>query len=118
MPKWSLHYAGKANSELRIGYGTKKHSPQYAVLHTNDSYFRLSCGPECEWGTSVVTMPIFWSGGQLHQGIKVAVNGSVTGDTLVLMLSGKFKSLQVSQSIALMPPVRQSLAARVEARTT
>jgi len=118
MPEWSLHYAGRANAQLRIAYGTKDHSPQYAVLHTNDSYFRLSYGPDCGWGTSIVTMPIFWCGGKLHQGVRVGVDWTTKGDTLVLTSTAKYKSLQMEQIITLRPPSGQSIAARVEARTT
>jgi len=63
-------------------------------------------------------MPIFWSGGKLHQGIKVGVEWSVSDDTLVLTSTGKYKSLHVSQTITLLPPVCQSLVVKVEARTS
>jgi hypothetical protein len=118
MPGWSLHKAGRGNAQLRIAYGTKEHSPEVAVLHTNDSYFRLSYGPECGWGTSIVTMPIFWSRGKLHQGMKVGVEWATISDTLILTLNGKHKTLHITQTITLQPPEVRWIAARVYARTS
>jgi len=62
-------------------------------------------------------MPIFWSGGNLHQGSKVDVEWSVVEGVLVLKSTGQCKSLRVSQTIMLRPPAHESMVARVEART-
>lgn len=117
MAYWSYSYGGKSDSELRIAYGTQSHSPQYAVLHLNDSYLRLTNGPECGWGTSVVTMPVYWSGGKNHQGVKIHVEAAVQGDNLVVQSNGMSNTLQNSTTIEFYPPLDGLIAARVKTRT-
>ena len=118
MAKWSVTYGGKADSELRIAYGADADSPQCAVLHTRDSYLRLSYGRDCAWGTSIVTMPIYWSGGKNHQGVRVNVEWATQGDNLVLTSTGTSKKLEIYEVITLQPPSDQAMVVKVEARTS
>lgn len=57
LPHWSVSQRGNI---LEIGYGSGMDFPQYAALHLDSSYFRMVCGPQCDWGTSAVLIPPFW----------------------------------------------------------
>src|SRR5205823_6620028 len=58
--------------QLRVHHGAGDHYPQYAALHLDSSYLRLADGPASGWGTSVILLPSFWSGGRLQQGAPVS----------------------------------------------
>ncbi|GIV18753.1 MAG: hypothetical protein KatS3mg023_0504 [Armatimonadota bacterium] len=98
---------------LEIAYGGGSQFPQYAALHLDSSYFRMVYSPQSGWGTSVVLMPAFWSGGRYYQGAPVTASWRTEGNDLLLSLSGKIASLQVSLEVRLSPPAKNSLLARV-----
>jgi len=109
---WEVTQVG---NELRIAYDSGSSSPQYAVLHLNDSYFRMNYGPTSGWGTSLVLMPAFWSEGVYYQGAPVSVDYKVVQDQLVLSISGNIHGLQVTLSVEISPPEANSLTAKVTA---
>lgn len=109
---WSLRVRGTI---LEIFYGTNGSAPQYAALHLDSSYFRMNYGPNSSWGTSVILMPAFWSGGRYYQGAPVSWSHRVEGSELVLQLSGSIASLQVSLQVRLLPPRPNELLAFVSA---
>jgi len=109
---WSLRVRG---SVLEIFYGTGGSTPQYAALHLDSSYFRMNYGPGSSWGTSIILMPAFWSGGRYYQGAPVSWSYRVEGGDLVLLLSGSIASLQVSLQVRLLPPRSNELLAYVSA---
>lgn len=108
---WSWQQRGNI---LEIGYG----GPQYAALHLNDSYFRMNYGPQSSWGTSVILMPSFWSGGIYYQGAPVEYNTRVDGSDLLLTLTGTIRTLQVNIQVRLFPPGSNELRAQVSANLT
>lgn len=99
---------------LEIAYGSGSQFPQYAALHLDSSYFRMVYSPQSGWGTSVILMPAFWSGGRYYQGAPVTASWRTEGGDLLLALSGTIASLQVSLEVRLSPPAKNSLVARVK----
>src|SRR5437763_1498625 len=69
-------------AQLQINYGTASNHPQYGVLDLNSSYLRLVYGTTSGWGTSIDTMPCYWSGGALFQGYPVTANTQISGKNL------------------------------------
>lgn len=59
---------------LEIACGSGSYFPQYAALHLDSGYFRMVYSPRSGWGTSVILMPAFWSGGRYYQGAPVTVS--------------------------------------------
>lgn len=117
--QWSVSYAGTNSALLQINYGTATSSPQYAVLDTASSYFRLNYGPQSGWGTSIVTMPSYWSDGVYYQGCPVTVTWRInTYNKLVLTLTGITNGLKVKATITLSPPANNAITAAVAARVT
>lgn len=131
-PTWTWTQVG---NELRIHYGSGTDFPQYAVLHLNDSYFRLNYGPESGWGTSVILLPVFWSTEAtcpdddadnedgLCQGAPVTlVNNSprVEGSELIISIMGiigQSEQLTVNIDISLWPPQKNKyIMAQVSAK--
>jgi predicted extracellular nuclease len=111
---WNVNRVG---DELQISYGLANEFPQYAVLHLNDSYFRMNYGPPSGWGTSIVLLPAFWSGGVYYQGAPItAYQFWVNGDNLELTLQGTLQTLVVDLTVTLEPPKTNALAAHVQAR--
>ncbi|MDW8289472.1 MAG: hypothetical protein RMM06_02010 [Armatimonadota bacterium] len=98
---------------LEIAYGSGAHFPQYAALHLDSSYFRMVYSPQSGWGTSVILMPAFWSGGRYYQGAPVTASWRTEGSDLLLLLSGRISSLQVSLEVRLAPPCRNTFVAWV-----
>jgi predicted extracellular nuclease len=109
---WQVTQIG---NELRIMYTQGSTAPQVAVLHLNDSYFRMNYGPASGWGTSLVLLPAFWSNGTYYHGAPVTAAYQVVGENLELELHGSIGGLQVSLSVTLLPPAGSSLTARVQA---
>lgn len=108
---WHVMQSG---AELRIHYGNAADHPQYAVLHLNDSYFRLNYGPDSGWGTSIVLLPAFWSGRVYHHGAPVTAAWQVDGSQLVLSISGSIAGLDVISELRLAPPKEnESITAQV-----
>lgn len=108
---WSWQQRGNV---LEIGYG----GPQYAALHLNDSYFRMNYGTQSSWGTSVILLPSFWSGGAYYQGAPVVYNIRTDGSDLLLNLSGTIRTLQVQIQVRLFPPGSNEFRAQVSASAT
>ena len=98
---------------LQIGYGSSADCPQYAALHLDSSYFRLNYGPISGWGTSIVLVPPFWSGGTYYQGTPVTATHRVDGHDLVLWTTGAISTLTgvltSSSEVRLLPPVENVL---------
>src|SRR5687767_12262678 len=65
--KSNVWVVDKLNDQVRIFHKAGANFPQYGVLHVKDSYFRLNYGPGSGWGTSVILLPVFWSGGERYQ---------------------------------------------------
>jgi hypothetical protein len=112
---WSVTSVG---NEVQIAYGSGTSFPQYAVLHTNDSYFRMNCGPTSGWGSSAVLLPALWTGGQYYQGAPVTATWRTAGEDLVLTLSGTIAGLGVIAEVWIAPPAQNSLHANVTMQVT
>lgn len=108
----------RVGDELRIAYEHDGAAPQYAALHLNDSYFRMNYGPGSGWGTSLVLMPAFWSGGVYYHGAPVTATYEVVQHTLKLDLAGSIQELQVSIRVSLWPPETDRFYAYVDANLT
>ncbi len=115
LSSWEVTQVG---DELRIFYEADGISPQYAVLHLNDSYFRMNSGLDLGWGTSLVLMPAFWSGGVYYHGTPVSATHQVSAASLELDISGSIHGLQASIRVVLFPPERDRLIAHVYATTS
>lgn len=107
---WSVVESGE---ELRIHYGRNGSFPQYAVLHRNSSYFRLIPSPLSGWGTSIVLLPAFWSGGDYYQGAPVSATWQVVGPNLTLQITGSIASLAVSSTVSILPPTGDTITAYI-----
>ena len=112
---WSVSQNGNI---LEIAYGSGTDFPQYAALHLDSSYFRMNYGPDSGWGTSVILLPSFWEQGAYHQGAPVTCDWSVSGNDLLISISGTISQLQVQGTVRLSPPDVNSLHAQVTMTTT
>jgi len=106
---WSVRQVG---TEVEIAYGQGAHFPQYAVLHLNDSYFRMVYGEQSTWGTSVILFPPFWSGGY-QQGVGITATWETDVSDLVISFSGTKLGLTVQGKVRLSPPRDNSMRALV-----
>jgi hypothetical protein len=103
---------------VEVSYGRNTQFAQYAALHLESSYFRLVFGPDSGWGTSVVLLPSFWSGGQYFQGAPIDADWKIEGDDLVVSFEGDLSTLHVDGEVRLEPPGRDTMVARVTVTTT
>jgi hypothetical protein len=103
----------RLNGEIRIFHKSGTKFPQYGALHLSDSYFRLNYGPGSGWGTSVILMPAFWSGGKHYQGAGVSVSCRIVDTLLELTVKGTIKTLAVTEKIKLAHPASTSITASV-----
>lgn len=88
--------------------------PQVAAFHRDSGYLRLNHGKGSGWGTSVVVVPSFWSGGKLHQGAKTTLHhDACTGKDLRLNVSATLSGLTITGHIRLHPPKNHRLTAEV-----
>lgn len=106
------------NNEVRIFHKVGTQYPQYGVLHLNDSFFRLNYGLGSGWGTSVILMPAFWSGGVYYQGANVSVSCRFVNTLLELTVKGTIKTLSVTEKIKVHHPTSTSISANVTASVT
>jgi len=107
---WSVSRNG---SVLQVNYGTGTSFPQYAALHTESGFLRLNAGPTSGWGTSVVLLPSFWSGGRYYQGAPVTATWRVEGVDLIIAFTGAVSTLGVRGEVRLQPPVQNEQSATV-----
>jgi hypothetical protein len=112
IPRWSASLTG---SVIEVGDGSGTEFPQYAALHTESGYFRMNYGPGSGWGTSVVVLPSFWSGGTYHQGGQTSATWTTERADLVISFSASLSGLSVQGQIRLAPPAGDSLSATVSA---
>lgn len=110
--KWMVD---REDDEVRIFYKRGARLSQYGVVHTTSSYFRLVYGPSSGWGTSIVLLPSFWSGGVYYQGAPVKVTCRIVNPNLVLTLRGTIHSLTVTVRVVISPPTASSITAQVRA---
>jgi MYXO-CTERM domain-containing protein len=111
-------FTSQSGSLLQFNYGTASNAPQYGVLDLSSSYFRMNYGPTSGWGTSVDTMPSYWSGGTLYQGYGVSASTQTNGADLVLTVDGASNGLTIHETITVAPPSNGSIAANVAASVT
>ena len=114
-PKWMVDRNG---DEVRIFRKWGTQFPQYGVLHADSGYFRLNYGLGSGWGTSIVLLPSFWSGGTYYQGAPVDVTCKIVGPNLVLAVNGTIGSLNVTEKVVIQPPTASAITARVKATVT
>ena len=112
---WSVSRSGNI---LQIGYGSGASFPQYGALDVTSGYFRLNYGPGSGWGTSIILLPAFWSKascapGGYCQGAPVTPTWSVEGGNLALTITGTIGGLNVTTSVLLSPPAKNSITAQV-----
>ena len=98
---------------LEIAYGSGTSWPQYAALHLDSSYFRLVHDTDAGWGTSIILLPAFWSGGIYYQGAPVAYTCHTDGSDLVMSITGTIDGLSVSLEVRISPPADDSIVAQV-----
>jgi hypothetical protein len=108
--RWSVRRNGNV---LEISYGRGTDFPQYAALHLDSGYFRMIYGPDSGWGTSVILIPAFWSGGVYYQGTPVTVSTHTEGKELVVLFEGTISGLDVNGRILISPPANNSVTAMV-----
>ena len=101
------------NSVWTIAFGSGKSFPQYGALDTASGYLRLVPNTQSNWGTSVVLIPAFWSGGVYYQGANIMASHSVSGNNLVIDFSGSLGGLNVVGRLTIYPP-NQQINAEVE----
>lgn len=112
---WSVTRTGNV---LEIAYGSGTDFPQHAALHVDSSYFRINTGPGSGWGTSVVLLPSFWSGGSYHQGGPIGYVYKTDGADLLITINGTVSGLHTSGQIRLSPPGGGAVRAKVAMSTT
>jgi hypothetical protein len=111
---WSITPNPQTPAIYQISYD----GPQYAALDSRASYLRLVTGPGCGWGTSIATMPSYWSQGKLHQGTAINVTWKISGPDLVLTCITVGEPLQVTETIMIEPPDNGRIKALVAANLT
>ena len=92
--------------------------PQYAAIDLNSGYFRMNFGPQSGWGTSVVLMPSFWTGGVLYQGAPITTSWINEGENLIVSFAGTISSLNVQGQLEILPPGQDSISAMVTVNVT
>ncbi len=115
LPTWSVTRSGNV---VGIAYGSGSKYPEYAALHVDSSYFRMNTGPDSGWGTSVVLLPSFWSGGVYHQGGPISYAYETDGTDLLVTVNGTVSGLHTSGQIRLSPPSGDTIQAKVTMNTT
>jgi hypothetical protein len=105
--------AAQRGDIVEFGYGSGAEFPQYAALHTESGYFRIISGPGSGWGTSVVLLPSFWSGGSYYQGGRMTARWSSEGANLAISFSAILLGLSIQGLIRLEPPHADSVSATV-----
>ncbi|MDH7602634.1 MAG: hypothetical protein QHI38_10870 [Armatimonadota bacterium] len=109
----------KSGNIIQIAYGSGTQYPQYGALHTNSGYFRLNCGPDCGWGTSIVVLPSFWENGTYYQGAPISSwSHTVQGSDLVILIAGKVSGITAQGTIRLSPPTPSGIVAKVSMTTS
>jgi hypothetical protein len=111
---WSITRRGDI---LEVGYGSGSHFPQFAALHTTSSFLRLSEGPGCSWGTSIILFPALWIDGRYHQGSHIAVAWMLESPDLLISFSGAISTLRVHGQLRLHPPNPDFIGGSVEVHT-
>lgn len=114
-PSWVVTRDGDV---LEIAYGTGADLPQYAALHLSSGYLRLVPTRVSGWGTSVIVMPSFWSGGAYHQGGALTATTAAQGSDLVIVFLGAAAGLQTQGQVRLSPPGGGQIRAVVSAATS
>jgi hypothetical protein len=116
---WSASLSSSNHNLLQFFYTTAGGSTsQYGVLDLRSGYVRFIYGPTAGWGTSVDVMPIFWSGGVLYQGYAVTAKTAVSGQTMIVTLSGTAHGLSSTVTLTLEQPEAAAMIAQVSAKTT
>lgn len=113
--QWVVNHNG---NHLDISYGSNGNFPQYAVLDLSSSYFRMNYGPTSGWGTSIDTMPSYWSGGNLFQGYAVNATYATSNGNLVLTVDGTSNTLATHETITISAPNNNAIKAAVAATLT
>ncbi len=111
--KWGVT---QQDDDLQIAFGRASDYPQYASLDLKSGYLRMIYGPEAGWGTSVLLLPSFWSGGTLHQSGQVSANWETIHSTLVVTLHGSVSGLLTHVQVTFYPPLDDTLLAYVSAK--
>jgi hypothetical protein len=102
---------------VEIGYGCDAHFPQYAALHTDSGYLRLTCGPQTTWGTSVVLLPVVWEQGRSGptQGAPLQITAcQEQAGILTLVFHSAFAGLIVTGSLRFARPHAQEMQVDVQ----
>lgn len=116
--KSSSWLVDKLDDQVRIFHQNGTAFPQYGALHLNDSYFRLNYGPGSEWGTSVILMPAFWSGGKYYQKTGISVSCTISNTNVVMTVKGSQLNLNTTAKVTVLNPATSSITAKVSASLT
>lgn len=98
---WSVAQRG---SIVEVGYGAGNHFPQYAALHSECGFLRVTPSPLTAWGTSIILLPSLWIRGKYHQGAPIDLQWRQNLSDLVISFSGTVAALRVFGQINLKPP--------------
>jgi hypothetical protein len=114
----STWYTSTSGTIYQISYGTPSSNPEYAVIDLTSGYMRFNTGPTSGWGTSVIVVPSYWSGGNLYQGYPVAVTSKISGTKLLLTLTATSNKYHISETNSIAPPTATYISAVVTATLT
>ncbi len=116
--QWFVTPSSANSAQLQMSYGTVSNAPQYAVLDTSVGYLRLVYGPSAGWGTSILTMPAYWTGGKYIQGIPQTVTWKTANGKLILLANGSSNGMSIAETITIDPPANNSITAKVAVNVT
>ena len=106
---WNTTRSRQRPTVVEIAYGSAGRFPQYAALHTDSSYLRLTGGSATTWGTSVVLLPVVWQARRAGptQGAPITITSCQEEDagTFVLAFNGCIAGLRVTGSLRFFPPI-------------
>jgi hypothetical protein len=103
---------------LQLAYGSDTDFPQYGALHVSSGYLRLIPSRTSGWGTSVILLPSFWTGGTYHQGAPLTVTPVRDGDDLLLIFTAVIDGLSVNGRARISPPENGEIRAVVNITVT
>ncbi len=98
---------------MELSHGEGAHHPQYVALDLASGYLRMNPGPPSGWGTSVVLLPSYWSGGAYHQGGPLEITTTIDGEDAVVALEGAVGALRIRGTLRIHAPARGELVAEL-----
>jgi hypothetical protein len=113
---WFVKRGGRGRMQIQGFFGPEDNLSQYFALHTESGYIRFVPSPECGWGTSVVIVPSFWSGGLYRQGMRCSASWDIVGTSVNLIVSARSEELSVEARVSVKPPIQRKITATVSVK--